>query len=437
MKLDYELDELHLDFDVYHLRNNSNKFSGVGRVVRGVSITKEKDWSESNGELSMVKSGLSWQLDSQQNIESTAYYRRQVQFRTFNLINFGTGVPNVRATDNHDQNIGFSTFYKYRNDQSQAHFTVGYDFKKEETTKQVVTEIENGIVTRFTHSPSEGESREIHSVVVQGKQAFFSKEFSIHYGARFDDYSDFGRQLSPRLGLLYYPQESTVIKLLYGQAFRAPTSIELFGDGSRFGTTEDLKPELIDTYELIWMQQAKTVHTTVTLFSSSWDDKIVFNDNPPVPEGFSLSYKNEGRAKAKGIEVEMNWQLNRWRIDFNGSYVESESKDPDFSYSAFPKWIANVGVAYSWSEPNLELYLSSQFQHDMKDATNLGNVSHDLQNYHRVDLNLNWSLSNRISLYCHFKNLFDRDNVLPSRDDTEFGVPDSGLSIMLGVNYSL
>jgi iron complex outermembrane receptor protein len=82
------------------------------------------------------------------------------------------------------------------------------------------------------------------------------KNLRLNAGLRYDHYSTFGGSLNPRVALIYNPFKQTALKLLYGQAFRAPNVYELFyQDG---GTSQkpgsNLKPEKINTYEVVWEQ---------------------------------------------------------------------------------------------------------------------------------------------------------------------------------------
>ena len=62
-------------------------------------------------------------------------------------------------------------------------------------------------------------------------------------GLRFDQYfGSFGGTLNPRLGLIYNPWESGTLKLLYGEAFRAPNAYERFCYPAQM-TQPELKPE--------------------------------------------------------------------------------------------------------------------------------------------------------------------------------------------------
>ena len=58
--------------------------------------------------------------------------------------------------------------------------------------------------------------------------------------------------MTPRAALVWQAAKATTVKLLYGQAFRAPSEYQLtYPAGSGTGVANpNLKPESISTYEL-------------------------------------------------------------------------------------------------------------------------------------------------------------------------------------------
>ena len=54
----------------------------------------------------------------------------------------------------------------------------------------------------------------------------FLPRWSLTYGARVDEYSEFGTQISPRASLVWTPDPLWTVKLLYGQGFRPPSLME-------------------------------------------------------------------------------------------------------------------------------------------------------------------------------------------------------------------
>ncbi len=72
----------------------------------------------------------------------------------------------------------------------------------------------------------------------------------VNAGLRYDGYENFDR-VTPRVAVIVLPSATQSLKYLYGNAFRAPNAYELnafyFGD-----SVADLRPESIDTHELVW-----------------------------------------------------------------------------------------------------------------------------------------------------------------------------------------
>lgn len=98
-------------------------------------------------------------------------------------------------------------------------------------------------------------------------------------GGRVDDYSDVGTQSTPRGGLIYLPTEKTSVKALYGRAFMSPAASALYGQPGFSEGNKDLKPETIDTYELVMMYKEKKGKVSLNGFYSSWKNGIILIPN--------------------------------------------------------------------------------------------------------------------------------------------------------------
>jgi len=81
----------------------------------------------------------------------------------------------------------------------------------------------------------------------------FRDNWTLNAGIRYDkSYNDAQKVANPRLGLIYKPDTSSAIKLLYGTAFRSPNVYELYYHATADKANPNLKPEKIKTYDLVF-----------------------------------------------------------------------------------------------------------------------------------------------------------------------------------------
>ena len=152
------------------------------------------------------------------------------------------------------------------------------------------------------------------------------KTLKLNAGLRYDHYSTFGGSLNPRVGLIYNPFKQTALKLLYGQAFRAPNAYELFYQDGGFTqkASAGLKPEKINTYEVVWEQYfAKNYRFTAAGYYYKINDLITQQVDPT--DGL-IVFKNTEKVEAKGLEFELG---GKWESGLEGrlSYTLQEAKD--------------------------------------------------------------------------------------------------------------
>jgi outer membrane cobalamin receptor len=127
-------------------------------------------------------------------------------------------------------------------------------------------------------------------------------------GVRYDYYNDFGGVFNPRLGAAWEINAHNIVKLIYGEAFRAPTFAELYNKNNpALVGNPNLKPEKIKTVEL-YVQNTSwdNLETSLTLFQSTIDNIITTT---------SSTYVNHGETTTQGLEAELKYTLNR------GSYL--------------------------------------------------------------------------------------------------------------------
>ena len=155
----------------------------------------------------------------------------------------------------------------------------------------------------------------------------FAENWELTAGVRYDDYSDFGSTINPRLALVWDTRYNLVTKLLYGRAFRAPSFGELYFINNPLSLgNEDLEPEIIDTVELAFnYKPTENFYTTLSLFAYEIDGLINYVQDPgQTTKTAQNAYDQEGQ----GFELEADWLITEsLHAHGNFSYQHSENKN--------------------------------------------------------------------------------------------------------------
>lgn len=200
-----------------------------------------------------------------------------------------------------------------------------------------------------------------------------SQKFCLTAGLRYDNYSTFGDHLSPRAGFIIKPLTESTVKLLYGQAFRAPNVFELYyqsitPSASTYKPNPDLKPEILTTYEVVWEQEiTPIVKSKVAVFHYKIKDLITQEEDPA--DG-SLQFRNTERVKSDGLEVgmEVNWpDVLKGHISYTRQETVNDSTDDWLANS--PRHLGKAGVIVPIFRDNYNLgaqcrYMSKRLDRD-------------------------------------------------------------------------
>ncbi len=143
---------------------------------------------------------------------------------------------------------------------------------------------------------------------------FVQDEYQVHenvfltLGLRQDLYSRAGSATSPRIALVFHPFETSAIKLLYGDAFRAPNTFEVNFSGvvERIEANPDLLPERIHTQEVVWEQRlAKQWSGSLSLYNYRLRNLIEAHDDPNSDTRY---FDNVPGMESRGVEFELEYR---------------------------------------------------------------------------------------------------------------------------------
>lgn len=158
---------------------------------------------------------------------------------------------------------------------------------------------------------------------------FLQDEFAIldnlifNGSVRYDHYDSFGGTISPRLALISNWRKNT-IKLLYGQAFRAPNAYEQIYAATGFKANLGLDPEKITSYELVFERPLGTnLRGSVSGYYYTIN-KLISQEVDPTDE--LIVFKNAGSIDAKGAEFILD---GRWASDLEGRFSYAVQKTSD------------------------------------------------------------------------------------------------------------
>ncbi|MBF0352716.1 MAG: TonB-dependent receptor [SAR324 cluster bacterium] len=181
-------------------------------------------------------------------------------------------------------------------------------------------------------------TREISGVYAQDNYRM-TTDLSVYIGARYDSYSDFGSTLNPRLGMVYRLTDQQVIKLLYGQAFRAPSLLEQASYEPMTGSLAeyDLDPEIINATEIAYQYGiSRRMKFKINLFNNEIHN-IIFANPGSV---YNMSYMTSQGSEA---ELRIEFLPDHYFI-FNASYatIAFPDRDSTVTNQLLPQTTANV-----------------------------------------------------------------------------------------------
>lgn len=209
----------------------------------------------------------------------------------------------------------------------------------------------------------------------------------------------------PRFGVIYGFKNGFGVKVLYGQAFRSPSPIELLIDRPVLHGNPDLEPEKIATLDLQLFYTGKKLECALTYFNSSYKNLI-----KRIPySGGGQVFSNEGTMKVEGLEFEMKANVTP-RFFVTGSAAYQNNKD---GVTASPDTIIKLGAAYT-SPMGLEIGLfNSYFGKPMKNNGQVLNPEAEAVNLLSLNIGYTFKTKFPLRLSVYAQNLLDEDYYFP------------------------
>lgn len=371
---------------------------------------------ETTGKQTNIELGYKTAFTDDLNIDINFYHQKYKSFSYFKIFPNGYSMSGVEYTDGYigapqtkDTNYGFKLTSTYSGI-NQHNFRVELGHKE---TKEITDEWKNfgpGIIepgqttqdatlTSVKNTPYiflDDHNRRLFYISLQDEWAL-AADWEFTAGIRYDNYSDFGSTINPRLALVWQTQHNLTSKFLYGSAFRAPSFGELFSSNNPvlLGNPH-LKPEEIATWELAFD------------YRPNFDWKILFNifkyQASDLISPITGVMQNALKQDGVGSEFEAHWQINdQLKAKFGYAWQDAEDINKN-SIADAPQHTFDMNIQWQIL-PDLGFHVSSFWITDRSRA--ITDSRPKINNYNLTNLTFNYTGFDNITFTLASKNIFD------------------------------
>ncbi len=324
----------------------------------------------------------------------------------------------------------YGTEIRYSEPWLKNHYlTTGYEHHRHESIKFKKSD-------EWATSPAVNIERSytVWSAYIQDE--YTSGNLALTLGYRFDSYPESLKGESPRADIVYRMGEKTVMKLLWGRAFRAPNIPEkYYSDGVTFKGNPSLAPEKITTYEAVLEQGIGKGHITLSAYRNEADGLINLVQDT---DGFYV-HRNIDEAVIKGIEASLSLKgkgATSPGANVSGglkyTYQDTEDKRTGRRLPNSPRHSGNLRIAVPFKGlvPALEVNYLGERENISGAETGDSYVT---------NLTFSTAASKSLRFSASVLNIFDEEYSYPARteDYPVAEAPQAGRSFVVKLTYIL
>jgi outer membrane cobalamin receptor len=277
-------------------------------------------------------------------------------------------------------------------------------------------------VTNLNDSTSSAKHRYIVRAGYMENRLDLWQNLKINFGARLDDYSNFGTEISPSLNLLYRLKDNLSFHFLIARSFRAPNFNDLYWPASSSSAgNPNLQPEKGITGEFgIEKSFSKFLKIGLTYFRNDYNNLIQWQ------KGTDKIWRPQNISSAIIQGVEQKFKLEPFdNLDIDIGYTYLWAKDDEtHKYLTYqPKHKANFSINYK-GLAGFKIGLVGQFvDRRFDNATNTISV----KRYYVLGVRLSKDIRKNVNLF------FNIDNLLNKKYQSRLGYPMPGFSATGGL----
>ncbi len=256
-------------------------------------------------------------------------------------------------------------------------------------------------------------------------QACLDESLNFTLGIRYDKYSHLAPAYSPHSALVWNINASHTLKLIYGEAFRAPSTNEKWlSDNALVKGNNNLKPETIRTTEVNWIYSHKNLSVIASVYSNTI--------NHSIEQGFDGATRTfinqQSPLQFGGYEFEVTLPIHP-QANVRLNY----SKILDLPESQMRQASEFAGLIFDYHRGNWQWNLSGVYAGTR--SMTVATETLVLENYTLWSTKLQYALSPTHSVALGVTNMGDEAYLTPTQGQTlRQGLPNRGREFFMQYN---
>jgi len=247
---------------------------------------------------------------------------------------------------------------------------------------------------------------------------FLQNEYNItdslttNIGLRYDDFSDFGDTVNPKLSVMYKYDDFS-FRTSYGEAFKAPSFTDMYSHFTRsrgpniydISGSEDLKPEESKSYEFALNYNNENFNFDIVHHRTKLENLIASYDVNKVGFTTFVSKKNIDKAIINGTEISMAYDFeNGFSVNSTLELLDTKDEATQERLTGSAKTTWKVNIAYEKDSFGANLDFKRLIDYYGTDE-NRNNVNSD---YTVADIKLDYKINKSITIFTGIDNLEDK-----------------------------
>lgn len=274
-------------------------------------------------------------------------------------------IKGILATGGNDGNVinwkdeDYGIVSQVSRDYGSGNVIVGAQIDAFKVTDSMLLTVTDGELTGVADtlgSPLlERGGEEIYSGFIQDKHRL-SDKWILNLGARYDYKNrrrgDNNQKLSPRLAVIFLPNENFEYKLSYSQSFVDAPYWYRYNHGLlAFGGSENLNPEVLNAiqFQTVYKSTDKALRNSTVLYYQKGTDLII-NRATAAGTPADPKYVNSGSIESTGVENEFAYNLGKfnflWNLQYAVALSATEYSRFDDKFSHIPNLTSNLVFNY-------------------------------------------------------------------------------------------